>query len=274
MQNLETILQDVINITKQAGEAVLSYYDKDYKVQDKDDNSPVTEADLKSNEILLEALKKYNYGILSEEGVPDLSRLKAERVWIIDPLDGTKDFIDKTGEFTIMVGLVEKINSEENKYRPILGVIYQPTTNDIYFAVKNKGAYVRHGAEEKRPLQISLEKNWQNITMLTSRHHSTDLEMKIAKKLGISKIANYGSSLKACMVAKGEGHINFNSSDKTWEWDVCASDIILSEAGGRLTDTKGNVIYYNKENPRNQNGYLVTNRIIHDEIVEEIKENK
>ena len=117
-------LKEVINLVKKAGEKVLEIYQRKFKVYEKEDTSPVTEADMASEGIILSGLRKYGYGILSEESKDGSSRLRKEKIWIIDPLDGTQDFLQKTGEFSIMVGLVYK-------REPFLGVVYKPVGDKI-----------------------------------------------------------------------------------------------------------------------------------------------
>ena len=258
------ILADVIKIVKKAGKTVLSFYDTDYAIKDKGKENPVTQADLESEHIILRGLSGYGYGVLSEETSDDKKRVNMERAWVIDPMDGTKDFIDKTGEFTIMVGLVEK-------GEPILGVIYQPVEHIVYYAWKNNGAYKKFKKDKPLKLKVSKEKDYGSVTMFSSRFHRSKEEDKLAKKLGIGKITTCGSSLKVCRIAEGIGDLNFNPSNKTWEYDICASDIILREAGGVLTDSKGMAYKYNKDNPRNENGYVASNGVMHDEIIKEIK---
>ena len=121
-----------------------------------------------------------------------------------------------------------------------------------------------------RRLNVSSESQWKNVTMLTSRNHTTDTEKSVSRKLGITKIKTFGSSLKACLIANGDGHVNFNPAPYTWEWDVCASDIIIHEAGGKFTDSKGELFNYNKKNARNKHGYVATNSVIHKEIINSI----
>lgn len=269
MENIDKILEETLVIVKEAGTKTLSFYGGEYKISDKGNDSPVTQADLASNEVLLAGLKKFGFPILSEEGAPEMDRLHSNVVWVIDPLDGTKDFIDETGEFTIMVGLVEK--QSDGMYRPILGVIYRPVSDSMYFATLGEGGYVVHSDMDAKKLAVSEEAEWHNITMLTSRNHTTELEWQVAKELKISKVVTFGSSLKACLIAEKEGHVNFNPSNHTWEWDVCASDIIIHEAGGIFTDTKGELFNYNKKDPRNNNGYLATNGVIHSDVIKKIK---
>jgi len=268
--NPEKLLKKTEIIIRRAGTKVLSFYGKNYEVKNKENNSPLTEADLASNEILMTGLKQFGYPILSEEDDSDKSRFESERVWIIDPLDGTKDFIQETGEFTIMLALVEK---QDDKYRPALGMIYQPVVDNLYYAIQNKGAFVINKEKKISKLQVSNKNINDEVIMLTSRSHSTDLEKKVAEELNIKKIKTFGSSLKACLIAEEKGEVNFNPAPFTWEWDVCASDIIICEAGGELTDIFGKKMKYNKKNTKNLNGYLASNGIIHKDILREIKKN-
>jgi 3'(2'), 5'-bisphosphate nucleotidase len=264
------LLQIAIKVSKKAGQTILDFYGKEYKLKYKKDNSPLTSADLASNKIIISILRKTQIPILSEEDEDkkNTQRFGSDYVWIVDPLDGTKDFINQTGEFTVMIALVEK--QKNKKYRPILGIIYKPLDDDLYYALENKSAWLKHGIEKTQQIKVSQKTKNDFLTMLTSRSHSTDLEKEIAIKFNVKKTIAKGSSLKACFVAEGEGEFNFNPSSKTQEWDVCASDIIIHEAGGKFTDTKGNLINYNKKNTANKNGYLVSNGLIHDDIIFEI----
>jgi 3'(2'), 5'-bisphosphate nucleotidase len=257
------------NAVKLAGLEVLNYYGKHINIEYKRNNSPLTQADLASNKILLNLLKETSIPVLSEEGKDDLSRLNSEKVWIIDPLDGTKDFIQESGEFTIMAALTEK--NKPNIYRPIIGLIYLPVKKILYFAIKGEGAWQELDNGKKKKLQVSARLDWEDIIMLTSRNHSTDLEKTVAMNLGINKFKSFGSSLKACMIAANEGDLNFNPAPYTWEWDVCASDLIICEAGGKFTDILGSEFDYNKKDPRNINGYFASNGLIHDKILEQLK---
>lgn len=285
MNEYTKIIEKVEDIIIKAGEVVLSYYDTDYKVNDKNDdnheienkenfdveNSPVTIADIESNKVIISGLTSFNYPVLSEEGVDDNKRFESEYVWIVDPMDGTKDFIQKTGEFTIMIALVKRKGI--NKYRPVLGLIYQPVNKTLYYAVEGEGAWKKRIEENAERMQVSDKKDLTSITMLTSRNHSSDLEKLVAKDLGIINIKTYGSSLKACLIANKTGEVNFNPSNKTKEWDICASDIIIHEAGGRFSDIEGNLINYNKKDVANEQGYLATNFEVFGSIVSQIKKN-
>jgi len=262
MFNYEKELKAAMSAARAAGQEILRIYNSDFAVVYKSENAPVTQADLAANDIIIAGLKEFNYGILSEETADDKSRLKKDRVWIIDPLDGTKDFINKDGEFSLMIGLAEN-------GQPVLAVIYQPLGDKMYYASAGQGAYLKTGGREAVRLKVSAEDNLKSARMITSRFHLLETDLALAKKLGIKKLRPCGSAgVKVGLIAEGKADIYVNTSDKTWEWDICAADIILKEAGGKLTDTRGENFIYNKENPRNPVGYVAANEFFHKKIVE------
>lgn len=261
------ILNQVLNVIKQAGEEVMSFYNKDYQIKDKGNDSPVTEADLASEKIILKGLSKHDYGVLSEETEDDKARLKKERVWIIDPLDGTKDFINKTGDFTIMIALVEKS-------RPILGVVYQPAKDILYYAIEGKGAYGQIKDQGAKKINVSKVSDVSKARFLGSRFHKSEMETRVAKEFNITRIIPCGSiGLKAVLIASDRADINLNPSNHPQEYDICAADIILHEAGGRLTDLKGKRYKYNQDDPH-IHGYVASNGIIHDQIINYLENYK
>ena len=249
-----------------AGWAVMKFYgQEDLEVRDKGEDNPVSAADLASEKALLEVFSDFGYGLLSEESEDDLKRLKAERVWVMDPLDGTKDFINQTGDFTIMVGLVEA-------GEVILGGVYKPNEDRLFYAVRGEGAFVEE-AGKVRELRVSDRKESSNWRLLVSRFHLRDEEVELSKGLGITEMVKSGSAgLKACRVAADEADLYVNTSEgKTYEWDICAADLIVTEAGGKVTDLDGKVIAYNKRDPRNMRGFLVSNGLAHERVLREIR---
>ena len=249
MQNL---LDEIIPTIKKAGTEIIKIYNEDHEIEIKKDNSPVTKADLTTNKIICEHLKKYNYPILSEENKDDSARLKANRVWVVDPLDGTMDFIQKTGEFSIMVGLLEN-NS------PVLGIVYQPAQDKLYYAIKNKGAYLIE-KNKKTKLQVSEIKNPKEARAIVSRNHLNEETLQTLKNFGISKMVKCGSNgIKIGKIAAGEADFFINPTDRMGEWDSCAPEIILKEAGGKITGIAGTPLVYNQKEPRNKQGILATN---------------
>ncbi|MBD3330882.1 3'(2'),5'-bisphosphate nucleotidase CysQ, partial [Candidatus Peregrinibacteria bacterium] len=211
-----------------AGKRLLDFYKTDLSIEYKDDESPVTKADLASEAIILDELGEFDYPILSEESRGDLSRLEADLVWIVDPLDGTKDFIHHTGDFSVMIGLACKGES-------VLGLVYKPLEDKLYFAEKGKGAYCRDGEGRESRIKVSEVKKVEEIRLLVSRFHLLEVEKALVRDLGIHKTVESGSAgLKICKVAEGSAELYLNTSDKTAEWDICAADVILNEAGGRI----------------------------------------
>lgn len=252
MQKIE--IDDIIEIVIEAGEIAKNFYNENYLIEKKLDKSPVTEADKKIDEFICKKLSRFNYPILSEETEDDFQkREKSEYVWIIDPLDGTKDFIQKTDEFSIIIGLVKN-------GVPVLGVVFAPMLDELYFAEKNKGAFLVKNGKKKK---ISVSKNQlRGGKIFVSRNHLGEWEQKIAKKYEMQIVTMGSAGLKICKVASGEAEIYINSGNKSSEWDVCAGDIILQEAGGSITDMNNEKIAYNKKDVKLRKGYIVLNKKI------------
>jgi 3'(2'), 5'-bisphosphate nucleotidase len=256
-------LDIAIKAAQEASNVILDIYQKDYNTFTKTDDSPVTDADLKSNKIINEILSNTKYSILSEEDVDDQSRLSKDMIWIVDPLDGTSDFIDKTGEFTVMIALIQ------NK-KPILGVIAWPTEKTLFVAQKGSGAF-RYSNDKWQKITVTTEIELTKCRTVGSRHHLSDKEKLFIKKLGIKDFTSIGSSLKVGKISSGEAEAYITTTNKMKEWDSAASYCIISEAGGKMTDMLGNDITYNNREVYHQNGILVTNGLIHDKIIKEFK---
>jgi len=256
-------LDIAIKAAIEAGNEIIEIYKKDFDTFIKKDDSPITEADLRSNEIIKKSLSKTKYPILSEEDKDDQNRILEKIIWIIDPLDGTSDFIDRTGEFTVMIALIE------NK-KPILGVIYWPIEKTLFVAQKNRGAF-KFSNNKWDKISVTKINKFSNCRIVGSRHHLSDTEKKFIKKLGINDFTSVGSSLKVGKISSGLAEAYITTTNKIKEWDTAASYCIISEAGGRMTDMLGNELTYNNKNVYHENGILVTNGLIHDKIVQEFK---
>ena len=256
-------LDIAIKAAQEASSVILDIYQKDYNTFTKTDDSPVTDADLKSNKIISEILSDTKYSILSEEDIDDQSRLSKDMIWIVDPLDGTSDFIDKTGEFTVMIALIQ------NK-KPILGIIAWPTEKILFVAQKNCGAF-RYSNDKWDKISVTKIENLSECRTIGSRHHLSDKEKEFIKKLGVKDFTSIGSSLKVGKISSGEAEAYITTTNKMKEWDTAASYCIITEAGGKMTDMSGNQITYNNKSVYHQNGILVTNGLIHDKIVKEFK---
>ena len=238
-------LKDIVNIAKEAGDAIMEIYEKDFTIEYKDDKSPLTEADLKSNEIICSALKNLypHIPIISEEnkGVPYLERKKWDYYWLIDPIDGTKEFIKKSGEFTVNIALIYKD-------RPVLGVVYAPVLDDMYFSKKDTGAYKN---DERLPIKQNLEPERELNVVVSISHRSEETQAFIDElAFGTEKLnlVSKGSSLKLCMVAEGTADV-YPRLAPTMEWDTGAAHAIVIESGKQVVQYEnGKPLVYNKEN--------------------------
>ena len=255
-------LETIIDAITKAGDKILEIYESDFQVEKKDDNSPITKADLESNKIIKESLLQTKIPILSEEDADDKSRMDSDKVWIVDPLDGTQDFVNKTGEFTVMVGLVEN-------HVPIMGLVYWPTEKKLYFAENGLGAFC-HDSDGWAKISVRNVEEIEKSLALVSRHHLSDKEKKMLEHLKIDNTASIGSSLKVMEIASGRADIYLTSTNKMKQWDTAASHCIISEAGGKMTDISGNDLIYNTVSVNHENGLLVTNGSIHVETVSKI----
>ena len=252
-------------LAKAAGKIVMQYYDQDYRVDMKKENEPVTQADRASNEFITSQLLQ-NFpedGILAEESKDNLTRLSKRRVWLVDPMDGTREFIDKIGEFSIMVGLVEDGH-------PILGVVYQPTTGILYSAAQKLGSFISKNGEQRR-LRVSELISIPEMTMVVSRSHRAAIVDKMKNALGLRKEVSSGSvGLKVGLMVENKCDLYLHPNSKTKEWDTCAPEIILQEAGGQITDCWGEGLRYNKQNVYNDKGFVASNGRCHSQILNTI----
>lgn len=246
-----------------AGRVIMKIYQGTFEVSVKADDSPITEADLESNKVIKETLMHAGHALLSEEDVDDPRRVSEDTVWIVDPLDGTSDFVDRTGEFTVMIALVRN-------GVPILGVIGWPAEEVLFVAQKGHGAFKYAEGMWKR-MSVTMVSEISKCRVVGSRHHLSPKEKAFIKSLGVNCFASVGSSLKVARIGSGLAEMYITTTNKMKEWDTAASHCIISEAGGRMTDVSGNDITYNNTDVRHQNGILVTNGLIHEKVVEDFK---
>ena len=246
-------LSDMVTVAKQASETIMKYYKNGFEVEMKDDNSPVTSADKASNSIIVNTLKKKypNVGILTEEAIDDKKRLKQEDIFVIDPLDGTADFVQKDDMFAVNIALV-------HDHLPVVGVVAIPCRNTYYFAVKNHGAFVVDNDSMIKRIRVS--NKTEDITVLSSKcHPNLKLKDLCEQNNNIGQLQLVGSSLKACLIAEGKAEVNYTFGSNTKEWDTCAPQIIVEEAGGVYRDTLGENIRYNRLDVYNRNGFVALN---------------
>ncbi len=249
-------VQDIVAIAKEAGNAIMQTYNQDFRIEYKQDNSPLTIADKRANDIIETGLKKLsiNLPILSEEGhnIPYQERKYWEYFWLVDPLDGTKEFIKKNGEFTVNIALI-------NKDTPVLGVVYAPALDVCYWAKKDNGAF-KDG--ERLPLKIKKQRQAYKIAI--SRSHMSDDTQDFIDSIDTKKekeLISIGSSLKICLVAEGAVDI-YPRLGPTMEWDTGAAHVIINESLCALSQYSNKLFskhVYNKKSLRNN--HFVASRI-------------
>ena len=251
----EKELQEAINAGLKAKEKIMEFYNKGFDVEIKEDNSPVTNADKAADKIIREYLHKVfpTHAFLTEESTDNLDRLNNDYVWIVDPVDGTKDFVAKDGEFTTNIALAYK-------HKLVVGVVIAPALDEIYFASSGNGSFFQKIGEE--PVRIHVNDKTEDLTILTSVFHFTADEQALIDRHPdkIKHVMKRGSSLKPCAIAHGLAEITFRSSPNTKEWDTAACQIVVTEAGGIFIEPNGNEITYNRKDVYNRNGYIVVNR--------------
>lgn len=258
---ISSILKKAIPVVRMAGEAILDLYHKEYKVFEKDDKSPVTEADLLSDKIIAEGLRPIGYPILSEESEDDLKRMESDWVWVVDSLDGTNGFLNKTDEFAVMVGLAHKGES-------VFGMVYLPVQDKFYYAAKCEGAYMIVGDAEPVRLQVSSQDDIHKASLVVSRSHLSQEIKDAAERLEVGVYTQCGSNgVKMGLVAEGKADLNFNPTDRMGQWDLCGPQIIVEEAGGKVSGIHGEDLRYNGENEKNPYGIVATNGILHHKVL-------
>jgi len=248
------------SLAVRAGKKILKVYASGkFETSQKGNMGPLTKADLSANSIIVGNLKKKfpNHAILTEEGADDKKRLKNDYVWIIDPLDGTKEFIAGNTEFTVNIALV-------HGKKPIMGVVYAPARDELYFALKGFGAYLEKNGKIQR-INVSDKSKLNKMVLVKSRYHPSEAIKRLVSKGLFASAKTYGSSLKGCMIAAGKADVYFRFGPIS-EWDICAMNIIIDEAGGILTNLSNQKIQYNSEEPK-IHGFIVSNNRAHDKLI-------
>ena len=250
----EKELQVALEAAKKTIPTILEIYNsKELGVEIKEDNSPVTKADKAADKIIREYLHEHfpSYALLTEESVDDKSRLENDYVWIVDPIDGTKEFVAHSDEFTVNIGLAYK-------HETVLGVIIIPVTGEIYYASRGHGAFYQ---KDGKTFKIHCNSRVNDITTLVSRFHSNADEQAMIKKHSdrIKHQKVVGASIKGCVIAKGDAEMSYRFSNNTKEWDTCAMQAIVEEAGGLILKFDGTPIRYNREDVYNRGGYVICN---------------
>jgi len=234
------LLEPALAVAKEAGVRIMEVYAGDFSVERKGDCTPLTEADTAAHDVIESALRRLTPGVplLSEESaaLPFSERRRWRHYWLVDPLDGTREFIKRNGEFTVNIALIAN-------HEPVLGVVYAPVLGVCYYACRGSGAFKRESTNPPEPIAA---RPWRGgrVTVAASRsHRGTELQAFL-QNLGEYELVPMGSALKSCLVAEGRADL-YPRLGPTSEWDTAAAQCILEEAGGRITDTEMRPLRYN-----------------------------
>jgi 3'(2'), 5'-bisphosphate nucleotidase len=267
-----TQLSEILKLTRSiawgASDILRSYYRGEYTVDEDKKDGPVTAADLTTNHYILENLQKElgteEFGYLSEEtyheheGIP----VDKELVWVIDPLDGTRDFIDKTGEYAVHIALTEK-------GRPILSVVAVPETDKIYYALKGHGTFVENRNGESKPLRVSDRNSISELYLVASRTHRDDRFQNLLNRMPFKDrryVGSVGCKISTVLEGQTDVYISLSGKSAPKEWDFAAPELILTEAGGKFTHFNGDPLIYNKPDAKMWGGLMASNGHCHEEL--------
>lgn len=242
MMNPETLLADIVRLARRAGDAILDIYEGDFEVETKDDDSPLTQADLASHRVIVDALRALtpDIPVLSEEssGITDRERLSWPRYWLIDPLDGTKEFVNRNGEFTVNIALIDE-------HRPRMGVVHVPVLKQTFSGLVGTGAWRQEGEQTPQPISTRRPPAETPVIVGSRSHANPRLEACLAP-LGPTELISMGSSLKFCRVAEGAADL-YPRLGPTSEWDTAAAQAVVEAAGGQVVKLDGTPLGYNLE---------------------------
>jgi 3'(2'), 5'-bisphosphate nucleotidase len=263
-------LQVALKLAREAGAAILQYYDVPLQIErkvDADEHSePVTEADRTANELIVSGLRREfpDDGILAEESVDTERRLRKRRVWMVDPLDGTNGFIARDGDFAVQIGLAVD-------GRSVVGVVYQPLPDVLYSAVEGMGTWIEREGFEPERARVSDEKEIKRMRLAASRTHRSPRMDVVIRALELKEEVRRGSvGIKVGLIIEQQCDVYIHLSPRTKQWDTCAPEVILREAGGRLTDLFGERLGYNNVDVQNRNGLVASNGAAHTVIIKKL----
>jgi len=267
LKKYERELEVALNLARAAGGAILAEYEKPLRVEQKshdNDVEPVTQADRIANELIVNGLKKEfpADGILAEESVDTERRLRKSRVWMVDPLDGTNGFIDGNGDFAVQIGLVE--NGE-----CVVAAVYLPLTRVLYRAIAGEGTWIERPQRAPERAHVSDRNTLATMCLAASRSHRSPRMNTVVQRFGFKQEMQRGSvGIKVGLLVEQQCDVYIHLSPRTKQWDTCAPQLILTEAGGRLTDLFGRPLNYNVPDVNNRNGLVASNGKSHDLIIE------
>lgn len=255
----QTLLEQVSAIALDAGRAIMNVYNGEFAVRRKEDNSPLTEADLAAHHIIEQGLSQLTpqLPILSEESeaLPYVQRQGWSRYWLVDPLDGTREFIKRNGEFTVNIALIDN-------HMPVLGVVYAPALDLLFYAMQGQGAFRQQGSKPPQAIRARAFDATQ-VTVAGSRSHAGERLIRFLSNMGPHMLISMGSSLKICLVAEGRADV-YPRLGPTSEWDTAAAQCVLEEAGGRLVGADNRPFRYNTKESLLNPDFFATGASSHD----------
>ena len=239
-QTPESLLHPALGIARAAGKEILKIYETDFDVESKNDDSPLTAADMASHRTIIAGLEALTpeLPILSEESgdIPFETRATWPRYWLVDPLDGTTEFIKRNGQFTVNIALIDG-------HRPVLGVVHVPVTGESYFGCEGAGAFLKRGEADETPIRTASLSSGP-VRVVGSRSHRGQSLDDYLERLGEHELVPMGSSLKFCVLARGDADV-YPRLGLTSEWDTAAAQAVLEAAGGGVVTVEGAPLDYN-----------------------------
>jgi 3'(2'), 5'-bisphosphate nucleotidase len=264
-------IEIAIELARDAGAVLLRHYQTPFLVEQKvnalQEMEEVTAADREANDLIVERLSAEfpDDGILAEESKDTERRLEKERVWLIDPMDGTKNFVQRDGDFAVQIGLSVKGES-------VVGTVYQPVRDVLYWAAKGVGSWIEDSQEPSRRMTTSSQMDPHQMLLASSRSHRSPRMERVVNLFGFKNEVRRGSvGVKVGLITEQQADIYLHLSPSTKQWDTCAPEIILHEAGGRLTDLFGEPLRYNGVRIDNRNGIVATNGPAHEMVIEKLQ---
>ncbi|WP_018869661.1 3'(2'),5'-bisphosphate nucleotidase CysQ [Thioalkalivibrio sp. ALgr3] len=253
---LSALLNEVGTVAEDAGRAILEIYETRFAVTEKDDRSPLTEADLAAHRVISDGLREIapQWPVLSEEGqdIPFATRQDWDTYWLIDPLDGTREFVKRSGEFTVNIALI-------HNHEPVLGVVWCPVLQRLYAGQIDGEAFRRDADGPRTSIHVSTPRSpEETVRVAGSRSHGAERLNAVLERLGPHELVSLGSSMKLCLVAEGSADI-YPRLGPTSEWDTAAAHAVVRAAGGRVTDLDGNDLRYNTRDSLLNPEFLVCN---------------